>query len=663
MQVNFTRAPNRVDIRDGIARGPLLSATIGGSIDYARNEMRISGSLVPLYGLNNALGNIPIVGNLLGGKEGLVGVDFEAAGPSSTPSLRVNPLSAVSPGTLRKVFEPVAPEPTFVSPGSSIDRYPTIEAADRVNAGAATTVLVSLTLDKVTPEVRVLSAGEGTGTTPQGALSIAVPADKSRVPIRVVLHAAGFDLDPSTPEEATIDLDRTGDSTSARFRITARPGEAGPRSLRVTFWRDNEFLAQVSRPIEIVPKPSAAAKSADAPPAPIATPVNTVSAMRASADDRLSFPVRPRPIDLKIEIVYDDPSNLGHGRVTIASDYLGNMRHGDVNTSPELFGWIESFYRDLGISDDPALQVPANAVDATPAARLGRLRAFGEELYRRAAPPALQAALSELLANPAVQLRTVQIYSNSPRIPWELMRAPKSDGSFTDFFGIAFALARWHEEDGPRPVLRPPQDQEIDEVVTIAPSYSGAQALGAQSKEIDAIQQLLVTRRLSGKRVDFLSLARNPPIGIIHFAGHGEVAGRTPVDRRFAIWLEDGPVDVMDWRGAGVSRGRPRALFFFNACEIGKAESIAGAVDGWAPAVLAHGAAGFIGGLWPLNDDPAAQFAIAFYRAIATRLATQGRASVADALADARRLVYKTGDPTYLGYAFYGDAQLALVRH
>jgi hypothetical protein len=669
LRVGFTRSPDRVVFRDGLARGPVVGAIFEGQIDDARNDMQIRGTFVPLYGVNNMLGQIPLVGTLLdGSKNGVLGLSFEATGPSATPAVRINPLSAVTPGTLRKVFEFSAPDPTFVSADTPVDRYPTIEAADRVSAGATTTVLVSLTVDKVTPEVKVLSAGENTGTTPQGALSFAMPTDVSHVPIRVVLRAGGFDLDRSTPEEATITLDRTGDSTSARFRITARPGEAGSRSLRVTFWRDNEFLAQVSRPIEIVAPPATAAKPPGTAPALLMAPVDAqdavgaVNAVRASADDRLSLPARPRPIDLKIEVVYDDPSRLGHGRVTIASDYLGNMRHGEVNTSPELLGWIESFHRELGPPQIQLAPPPAGSLDAARAARLGRLRAFGEELYRRAAPPPLQAALAELFANPAVHLRTVQIYSNSPRIPWELMRAPKPDGGFTDFFGIAFALARWHEDDGPHPVLRPPQDQAMDEIVAIAPTYSGERALGAQSKEIDAIQQLLATRRLSGKRTDFLALARNPPSGIIHFAGHGEVAGKAAVDRRFEIWLEDGPVDVMDWRGAGVNQGRGRALFFFNACEIGKAESIAGAVDGWAPAVLARGAAGYIGGLWPLNDDPAAKFAVAFYRAVASRLAAQGRASVADALADARRLVYDTADPTYLGYAFYGDAQLALVR-
>src|SRR5262249_14966745 len=154
-----------------------------------------------------------------------------------------------------------------------------------------------------------------------------------------------------------------------------------------------------------------------------------------------------------------------------------------------------------------------------------------------------------------------------------------------------------------------------------------------------SIGNLLSMRRLSGKRWDFLSIVRNPPKGIIHFAGHGEVIGRDPADRSYAILLEDGPFDVMDWRGITPNGERGRALFFFNACEVGQAESVAGAVEGWAPAVLARGAAGYIGGLWPLADGPAARFAVAFYSSVSARLNGSGSALVADSLADARRLV------------------------
>ena len=47
-----------------------------------------------------------VVGLFLGGSnEGLLGVTYEVVGPPSAPVLRVNPISAVAPGLLRKFFE------------------------------------------------------------------------------------------------------------------------------------------------------------------------------------------------------------------------------------------------------------------------------------------------------------------------------------------------------------------------------------------------------------------------------------------------------------------------------------------------------------------------------------------------------------------------------
>ena len=65
------------------------------------------GTFVPLYGLNNMFGQIPIVGLFLGGgsNEGLFGMTYEVDRPAGTPRLRVNPISAMAPGLLRKFFE------------------------------------------------------------------------------------------------------------------------------------------------------------------------------------------------------------------------------------------------------------------------------------------------------------------------------------------------------------------------------------------------------------------------------------------------------------------------------------------------------------------------------------------------------------------------------
>ena len=54
----------------------------------AKNEVRMRGTFVPLYGLNNAFGQMPIVGLFLGGSnEGLLGITYEVVGPPSAPTL------------------------------------------------------------------------------------------------------------------------------------------------------------------------------------------------------------------------------------------------------------------------------------------------------------------------------------------------------------------------------------------------------------------------------------------------------------------------------------------------------------------------------------------------------------------------------------------------
>jgi hypothetical protein len=106
LRVDFTRSLGRFTVRDGLVKGPAIGATVDGYIDYMRNDVRMRGTFVPLYGLNNMFGQIPIVGLFLGGSnEGLIGLTYEVVGPTSAPVLRVNPISAVAPGLLRKFFE------------------------------------------------------------------------------------------------------------------------------------------------------------------------------------------------------------------------------------------------------------------------------------------------------------------------------------------------------------------------------------------------------------------------------------------------------------------------------------------------------------------------------------------------------------------------------
>ncbi|MSP31731.1 MAG: hypothetical protein EXR03_02770 [Pseudolabrys sp.] len=103
LRADFTRFPGKMAVRDGVVRGPVVGATIEGQIDYAKNDVHLRGTFVPFYGLNNMFGQIPILGEFLGGKnEGLLAITYEAVGPPGAPRISVNPVTAIAPGLLRK---------------------------------------------------------------------------------------------------------------------------------------------------------------------------------------------------------------------------------------------------------------------------------------------------------------------------------------------------------------------------------------------------------------------------------------------------------------------------------------------------------------------------------------------------------------------------------
>jgi hypothetical protein len=75
---------------------------------------------VPLYGLNSALGAIPILGRVLVGRqgEGVVGITFAVKGKLDEPSVLVNPMSVMTPGIFRQIFEFTGSVPDQASPSS-----------------------------------------------------------------------------------------------------------------------------------------------------------------------------------------------------------------------------------------------------------------------------------------------------------------------------------------------------------------------------------------------------------------------------------------------------------------------------------------------------------------------------------------------------------------
>jgi hypothetical protein len=107
LQIPFQRQGDVVHIREAFLRGAMLGGTGSGTINLAERSISISGSLIPVFGINNIAGAIPLLGPILGGgrNEGLVGITYRLLGPLDSPTLQMNPLSAIAPGIFRKIFE------------------------------------------------------------------------------------------------------------------------------------------------------------------------------------------------------------------------------------------------------------------------------------------------------------------------------------------------------------------------------------------------------------------------------------------------------------------------------------------------------------------------------------------------------------------------------
>ncbi len=105
---DFAYADNHLTLQNLLAYGQAIGVTANGVVDLHRDRLDLQGTIVPAYALNSILGNVPVIGSLLLGGEGqgLFAANYRVTGSSAEPQVSVNPLSALAPGFLRRLFQP-----------------------------------------------------------------------------------------------------------------------------------------------------------------------------------------------------------------------------------------------------------------------------------------------------------------------------------------------------------------------------------------------------------------------------------------------------------------------------------------------------------------------------------------------------------------------------
>ncbi len=101
----YRRGGSLLVLKEGRTSGNSLGLTFDGTFDNDTGMVDVTGTLVPLSGINNVIGSIPLIGDILtGGSGGIFAATYKVKGAGDNPKISVNPLSVLAPGILRKIL-------------------------------------------------------------------------------------------------------------------------------------------------------------------------------------------------------------------------------------------------------------------------------------------------------------------------------------------------------------------------------------------------------------------------------------------------------------------------------------------------------------------------------------------------------------------------------
>ena len=343
------------------------------------------------------------------------------------------------------------------------------------------------------------------------------------------------------------------DSEPAVFYLTAQ--QAGDHRVQIDFWSAGQVVATSIQAIGAVEKAEMITNS-QATTQPLALEAKQVAypdlIMRISTiDNRLRFDLSYADIDFK--------------------HFEGERLRSDP----------EQFRREL-IEEIESLTTQPHEVADFVVRELGKI---GQRLYRELWPAELRREYRHLRK----VVRTFQIISDEPWIPWELLKpydsAEPQDRVDDDFLCMQFDFARWFT-----PARPPAQQFLVRSLAAISPDDTD---LSAVLDEQRMVRKLAVqhgwqdhTPVAASKRAVEQLLSGEVPIDLWHFASHGNFKPAMP-DRsplRLQGQTELQPDDLV---GPAEDRLRAdRPLVFLNACRVGASGLSLTGLGGWAKVLI-----------------------------------------------------------------------------
>lgn len=292
------------------------------------------------------------------------------------------------------------------------------------------------------------------------------------------------------------------------------------------------------------------------------------------------------------------------------------------------------------------------------------LRAIGTDLFDELFPLELR----QLMWQHRDDIKSVQVLSSEPFIPWELVHvrdpAARKAGPGAAFLG-EMGVVRWLIKGYAPEKLR----LRKGKVRYLVPDYPPPNELPGALQEIEMVKQRFGAKAVAPEAEAVYGLIESPgQFDLLHVACHGvadpadiaaaclEMPGKQRSDGSMS---EESVLASTVRREADLADGDWKPIVVLNACQSLRGGYSLKGVGGFAEAFVEGGAGVIVGSGWSVGDEPALAFIEAFYDHFCN---PDKPATLAEAAAAARQKAREAGDATWLAYVVYGHPRAKLGR-
>ncbi len=466
---------------------------------------------------------------------------------------------------------------------------------------------------------------------------------RSTSTVEVALHPLTRGLEILDPSVHRLPIAREADMPAVTFYFKAL--DLAPQRFSLNFWQDGVKIGEVSLEVEVFQEVPGGQDDVQTRSGP-------------AIAERVEGP----PIDLDMFVSIETTNGktfltyLLHSPNGAADFHHARIRGEAFAGQPDearakLMKKIEKLHEGLDVDDSLLL---SNEIE-------DRLESIGHDLYRELFPPAMREAYRQFRD----AVRTVQITSEDPWIPWEMVKPYDDAGGGPiiddDFLAARFQLTRWLSG---RKVAA--GEIAVRRLACInAGTAPNRESLPYAASEHGVLTQLIRAHPgvadlspAPATHEAVVALLKQGGLGILHVVGHGELDPEE-ADEAGILLADSRSLRPQDLHGRIQTLvGRDRPLVFLNACRVTQQGWSWTGLGGWAKRCVAVcGCGAFVGPLWTISDDLAYKFAKSFYQRLAHG-DTFGQATEAARREVRKRMPFR---PTWLAFTVYAHPNARLV--